>query len=178
VEAANHYIALGEAAGIKELESHMLDWGVDHRAGFSNNERLGWVCRIVFQPRGENPLRAPRYGGLSLPWNSVPLTRWPLYPVACSGSTYFVLSEGYTLAGDPEDPKDYLHYCRTQGRFRTERLPVPTRGEALKDLESLGQSAAWKAIKWTDSGQGFYYMLSEEGVWAFMLRQAKKCPNK
>jgi hypothetical protein len=173
-EAANHYIALGEDVGTKELEAHASDWSGDHRGGFSRNERLGWVCRIVFRPRGKEPLRCPHYGALSLPYHTMPLSKWPLYPVACSGSTYFVLDEGYMLGGEPEDPKDYLDYCRTEGKFRTERVPMPTRRQALKDVERLRQSAAWKAIKWTDSGEGFSYMFSEEDAWAFPRWQAEK----
>ena len=34
-------------------------------------ERIAWVCRILFQPKGKEPLRGPGYGGLSLPRNSM-----------------------------------------------------------------------------------------------------------
>jgi hypothetical protein len=176
-EAANHYIALGEKAGTEELESHVVDWEVDHREGFSRNERIGWICRIVFQPRSAEPLRSPRYGALSLPWNTMSLANWPLYPLACSGSTYFVLSEGYMLGGVPEDPKSYLEYCRANGEFRTAGVPIPTRVEALKDSGSLRRSEAWQAIKWSDSGQGFSYGFSEAGAWRFIAAQAENVPR-
>jgi hypothetical protein len=118
------------------------------------------------------------FGGHRLPWNSMPLTAWPLYPVARSGSTYFVLSEGYDLGGVPEDPKAYLKHCQTKGKFRSERIPTPTRSQALKDLEQLRQTEAWKAIKWKDSGQGFSYTMSEESIWTFIKAQAEKTPEK
>jgi hypothetical protein len=177
-EAANHYIALGEKAALKELDSLTLDWDTDHNGGFSRNERIGWLCRILFQPRDKEPLRGPAYGGHDLPRHTMPSTSWPLYPVACSGSSYFVLSEGYSLDGKPEDPRAYLSYCQTKGKFRTERVQVPSRLQALKDLEKLRQSAAWKAIKWTDSGQGFSYTMSEDWTWGFIRAQAKKTPEK
>jgi hypothetical protein len=177
-EAVNHYIGLGEKPALKALESEILDWDADYKNGFSRNERIGWVCRILFQPKGKEPLRGPAFGGHHLPWNSMPLTKWPLHPVACSGSTYFVLSEGYSLDGRAEDPKEYLHYCRTEGKFRTERIPVPTKLQALKDLGQLRQSEAWKAIKWKDSGQGFSYTMSEEWIWIFIQKQAEKTPEK
>lgn len=177
-EAVNHYVALGEKEGLKELKSASLDWNTNRLDRFSRNERIGWVCRILFEPRGKEPLRGPAYGGLSLPRNTMSLSRWPLYPVAHSGSTYFVLAEGYRLAGFPEDPKDYLDYCQINGKFRTEQIPMPTRPQALKDLEQLRQSEAWKIIKWKDSGQGFSYSMSEQEVWDFMKSQTEKLPAK
>jgi hypothetical protein len=177
-EAVNHYVTLGEKTALKDLESAKLNWDEDFRDGFSRNERVGWVCRVLFQPKKKEPLRGPLYGGHHLPWNSMPLTSWPLYPVASSGSTHFVLSEGYSLAGKPERPKDYLDYCRTKGKFRTESVPTPTKLQALKDLEKLRRSAAWTAIKWKDSGQGFSYMMSEDWCWAFIKAQVERMPDK
>jgi hypothetical protein len=177
-DAANHFIALGERAAAKELDSLVLDWDTDFHGKFSRNERLGWVCRILFEPKGKEPLRAPAYGGLGLPYKTMPLSNWPLYPVARSGSTYFVLSEGYSLKGSPENPEEYLAYCRTTGRFRTERVQSPTRSQALKVLETLRQSEAWKAIKWKDSGQGFSYTMREDWAWGFIKAQAEKMPER
>jgi hypothetical protein len=108
----------------------------------------------------------------------MPLKNWPLYPIVSSGKSYIVLSEGYSSTGKPRDPKAYLKYCQTNGKFRTERVPMPTRDQALKDLEQLRKSDAWKAIKWTDSGQGFSYSFPEEGVWSFVKSQAEKTPTK
>lgn len=176
-KAANYYIALGEKASIKELESEILDWDKDFEGQFSRNARIGWVCRIVFQPKGKQPLRGPAYGELHLPWNSMPLTKWPLYPVARTGSSYFALGEGYTLLGVREDPKHYLNYCREKGKFRTERVPEPTKRQALKDLEELRQSEAWKAIKWKDSGEGFSYTISESWIWEFIKAQVEEMPE-
>jgi hypothetical protein len=177
-EAANHYIAVGEKESIKELESLILDWDTDHEGGFSRNERIGWVCRILFEPKEKEPLRGPWFGGHHLPYNTMPLTAWPLYPVARSGSSYFVLSEGYTLRGVPENPKAYLSYCRTKGNFRKERVPVPTKLQALKDAEQLRQSEGWRAIKWNDSGPGWSYTMSENRVWGFIKGQAEKTAEK
>lgn len=178
-EAANHFIALGEEAGMKELESLTADPKVrDFKDGFRRHERIGWVCRILFEPKGNEPLRPPAYGGHDLPTNTMPLKDWPLYPLASSASTYFVLSEGYNLGGKPENPKHYLSYCRDQGKFRTERVPIPTRAQALKDLEQLRQSEAWKAIQWQDRGQGFAYTFSEDSIWAFIKAQAENIPAK
>ncbi len=181
-QAVNHYVTLGEDAAAKELESLTSeDWTEEwfkKKRGFSFNERVGWICRIVFEPKGKEPLRAPLFGAHHLPWNSMPLTNWPLYPVAVSGSTYFVLSEGYMLAGVAEDPKDYLKYCRANGKFRKEAVPIPSRIQALKDLEKLRQSKAWKAIKWEEKGEGFSYFFDEDWVWGRIKYQAENIPEK
>ena len=112
------------------------------------------------------------YGALALPFNTMPLASWPFYTVAASGRSFFVLSEGYMLAGLPEDPKRYLVYCGAEGTFRKQRIPVPTSAEAQKDVFALRQSAAWKAIKWKDGGQGFSYAMQEESIWKFIKAQA------
>ena len=95
-----------------------------------------------------------------------------------SGSTYFVLSEGYMLAGEPENPTKYLDYCRDSGKFRKGAVPIPSRDQALKDLEALRRSEAWRAIKWKDSGPGFSYTFNEEWVWKFIKAQAEEMPAK
>src|SRR5262249_40890802 len=95
-EVVNHYVALGEDAAVKELKALVPKGFSGFKRGFSMDERIGWVCRILFEPKGTEPLRPPGLGGLSLP--PMPLKEWPFYPVARSGETYCVLSEGYMLA--------------------------------------------------------------------------------
>jgi len=185
-EAVNNYVTMGEEAALKELDSlsaERWDFDFQHKLGFNLTDRIGWVCRILFQPKGDEPLRGPGYGQVCLPWNSMPLKSWPLLPVAASGSSYFVLSRGYTLLGVPENPKDYLKYCRANGKFRKEPVPIPSKAQSLKDLEQLRQSKAWKAIKWKDSkwyegGGGWSYEYREEFIWEFIRKQAEEIPEK
>lgn len=175
-EAVNHFISLGEDNAVKELRRLALRPGEDFIAShgeFSVNERIGWVCRVLFQPNDGKPLRPPLYGGLNLPENSMPLKSWPLYPVAFSGGTYFVLSQGYMLLGVAEDPKDYIDYCRTTGHFRKTPIPVPTRMDALRDATALKESEPWRVIKWKDRGEEWNYSINEERVWSFIQNQAE-----
>lgn len=176
--AVNHYQALGEEAAVKELEGLARDPLTDFGGKFGRNERVGWICRVLFEPTGKEPLRGPRFGAHLLPHHSMPAERWPLYPVAAAGKSYFVLSEGYMLGGVPEPLDDYLAYCRTRGRFRAGPVPVPTRDQALKDADSLHGSDAWKAIRWEDSGPGFSYRFNERWVWGFIQTQADRTPGK
>ena len=173
--AVNHFIALGEEATVRELSALAPDHDFNRdivAKGFSVPERVGWVCRILFEPKGDKPLRGPGYGGHSLPHLTMPTSSWPLYPVAASGDSFFVLSEGYILAGVAEDPKQYLVYCRAEGTFRKNPVPVPTRDQARKDVALLHESAVWKAIKWKDSGAGSTYTMSEDWIWRFIQAQA------
>src|SRR5215210_8312131 len=102
-EAVNHFIALGEKPAVRELKGLATAKfkGRFAKEGFSLPERVGWVCRILFEPRGHEPLRPPRYGALGLPYRSMPSASWPLYPAAASGKSYFVMDEGYMLFGVP-----------------------------------------------------------------------------
>lgn len=68
----------------------------------------------------------------------------------------------------------YLSYCRSEGTFRKESVPVPTHAEARKDAAALCDGPAWKAIKWDDSGEGWSYAFSEEWVWKFIQAQADR----
>ncbi len=170
-EAVNYFVALGEDAAVVELRG-LATGPADSKLGFSLNERIGWMCRVLFEAKAGS-LRAPRFGALNLPYHTMPDTSWPLYPVALSGSTYFVLSQGYSGTGIPEDLKAYIQYCRQTGTFRNKPVTVPTKARAIADAATLRQSAAWLAIKWKDSGTGWSCSMSEEWAWDFVQRQAE-----
>jgi hypothetical protein len=172
-KAVNHFVALGEQAALRGLSAIAPNHDFERdtvNKGVSISERVGWVCRILFQPKGNTPLREPGYGGPGLPYLTMPPARWPLYPVAASGDSFFVLSEGYILAGLPEHQKRYLAYCRSEGTFRMQRVPVPTRSQAEKDVSALRRSPAWKAIKWPEGPVGTSL---EEWIWCFIQAQAE-----
>jgi len=171
-DAVNHFVALGQDTAVQELQGLATDSPTDIKRGFSVNERIGWMCRVLFEAKSES-LRPPLFGALSLPDHTMPSKSWPLYPVAISGSSYFVLSEGYMLGGRAEDPKAYIEYCRKAGVFRTKLVVVPTRSQALTDVAALRQSPAWQAIKWDDRGENWSYTMSEAWTWKFIQRQAE-----
>ena len=180
-EAVNRYVAIGEAASIKELQQVVVqDNSKDDGflgKGFSVNERIGWVCRILFESKGHSPLRAPKFGELPLPEKSMPAEKWPLYPVAVSGSTYVVLKQGYMPDGTPEEVTHYLAYCKNNGVFRTTPVEVSTKEQAEKDIANLRQSAQWQAIQW-ESNDGFSYPMGEQLTWSFIKGQTKIIANE
>ena len=196
-EAVNHYVAIGETATIKELQQasaqEKSQTELFQGKGFSVDERIGWVCRILYEPKLSPPtlvpktgaiipgtlipLRAPRFGVLNIPKESMPADKWPLYPIALSGSTYLVLNQHYTPDGSPEDATHYLDYCRKNGLFRKSPVPVPTQEQALQDAAALRQSEAWKAISWQSDG-GFTYPMGEQLTWSFLKNQARFIPDQ
>jgi len=118
------------------------------------------------------------YGALYLPYASMPPERWPLFPVALCGRTYFVLSQGYTLRGVAEDPVYYIDYCRENGTFRKTPVLVPTREQAMKDAATLRQSEAWKAITWSKTNPADNEKIRDEFIGKFIRVQAESIPTK
>ena len=181
VDAVNHFVAIGEDASVKELggiisnEAANTNW-IFCRT-FSVDERVGWICRILFEPKGKSPLRAPEYGRLNMPEKFMPIEKWPLYPLALSGSTYFVLGENYTADTTPENAAHYLAYCKKNGVFRKSPVQLSTKEQAMKDAIALRQSESWHTIKWDDD-QGFSYPLGERWAWGFMQSQIQSLPSE
>jgi hypothetical protein len=186
--AANYFIAMGEEKTAKKITSLASGVGIDWARAwaadnpkptyFSLNSRLSWMCRILYEPKGDKPLRQPLFGALSLPRHTMPLERWPHYPLALSGETYFVLGDGYRLGGLPEGMVEYLRYCQKEGTFRRKEVVVPSRVQALKDFHDLTQSDRWKAIKWRDSGLGWSYTFPEKAMLWGLRAQADEIPEK
>jgi hypothetical protein len=138
------------------------------------------MCRVLFEDKAGHALRPPHFGVLDeLPPPVLLETKWPQFPVAASGSSYFILCEGYIwVEGQTglDDPTSYIDYCRQNGIFRKQPVSVPTKMQALKDLAALRTSAAWKSIKWTYDFNGSTATLSEEKIWTFIEGQANRIP--
>lgn len=195
--SANVYIALGEEEGIKLLESQVGLWD---GKGFTKNERIGWLCRVLFEPKSPTrdeppkkvmspggpvlvggakkgapakPIRNPWFGAVSLPYKTMPLSRWPKFPVAVEDDVPFVLAEGLMLAGRPEDPKAYIAHCRKHGKFRTKKFAIPNRKTAAAALDKLIGSARWKKIAWSHKSKNNSYTISEKWTIEKIREQVK-----
>jgi hypothetical protein len=183
-DAVNHFVGIGEDASVRELQELSEVEAADaeknrgfNTRGFSINERIAWVCRILFEPKGvpKSPpyLRAPKFGRLDIPEKFMPIWKWPLYPVVLSGSTYFVMGESYSDDNNtPEDTKHYIEYCRENGDFRTTPVKVAGRAQVLKDADALRQSAPWQDIRWEDD-TGYSYPMGEQWTWQFIQKQTR-----
>jgi len=180
-EVANQFISLGEKEAVDKLfylcNDSESEYGIDIDS--KTREQIGWICRLVFRPKANSLLRPPGFGGLTLPFNTIKYSDWPIYPLAESNGIYFLLAEGYSLAGVAEDPRDYIKYCQTEGTFRTDYLTTPTEADAKNALDSLLKKEIWLKIKWKDSewhkgGGGFSYTLHEEDVITYLRKQTQK----
>jgi hypothetical protein len=175
--AANRYIALSEERTVKELKDaceKAREAYPPRHVDFVLSEQIGWLCRLLYTSKPGQPLRAPRFGALMLPFNTMRSADWPLMPLAESDGVFFILAQSYTIAGVPEDPVHYLEYCVQSGSFRREALRVPTPNEAERALSALLASPAWKKIKWQDSGSWFSYTLHESDSVAYLQKQTLK----
>ncbi len=194
-EAANHFIAIGEPATFKELQAFLAEdsTSTNQRSrGYYVDERIAWIFRMIYVPKEPVPmrvpktgawipgnivpLRAPDFGWLQLPETVMPAEKWPLYPLALSGSTFIVLNEKYTRKNEAESLKHYMEYCKANGAFRTTPVTVPTREQALADTEQFHQSPLWKNIKWMGNG-GLGFPWGERRTWAFIQNQARTIPE-
>ncbi|WP_160148263.1 hypothetical protein [Rubripirellula obstinata] len=167
--AVNYYVDLGERETLREF--HDLARQNDDIGRPNVNERIGWLCRILYVPKNK-PLRGPMLGGLMLPYESMPLGDWPMYPVAKSGGTYCVLSEGYSLAGHAEPIPNYLTYCGLHGSFRAGHVPVPDRKVAMQEVDLIRLSKRWTKITWIKTGLNSSYTISEPWTWDRIIDQA------
>jgi len=174
-KAVNHYISIGEMQTITELKKatkQPLKLGSLALTKQERDERIGWLCRILFQAEEGKLLRPPKYGELSLPTLTMPAKLWPLYPIAETEGVYLILSDGFA-PGKYELASDYIDYCRTEGKFRTVKIKEPTNIEADKALNSLISSERWKAIKWVDKTKNRSYKMNINSCLNYLRMQTK-----
>lgn len=154
----NRYVRLGRSAALKELRTRAAE---SEKSIEGEKAEFSQLCLILFS-EGDRALRAPGFGLLmGVPVDDLKSRPddWPIFPMVRSGGTYFALGQRYFLTGQPELAVDYLSYCAKHGKFRSRPVKVPTRAEALRDLEALRQSPRWQAIRWKYGikGQGSYF---------------------
>jgi hypothetical protein len=167
--AANAFVALGEARATTALKAI----AAKERDSWSLMPiRAGLLCRLLFIPRPGGALRQPLFGGLMLPYHSMPEASWPEYPFARQDSAWFLLSESYYLAGVAETLPHYLDYCLKAGTFRKAPLPMPTPAQARRALGDLLSSARWRALRWRYDGTNEHYDFSPIEVVTRLREQA------
>ena len=142
--AANELIALREKEAIRVLRGELAAATEYSKESF----RVYMACRVLFTPKGKEPLRRARFGKSGLPEESMPMNSWPMFPIVQSNSSFFMFVEDYEGTGIPERLSSYLDYCVEQGAFRTQPLPVPAREECERNLKTLLESMSWNRIRW------------------------------
>lgn len=175
-EAVNHYVEAGEADAVKELRelawTNASDFGYFFD-GYERGIKIGWLCRILFEPADTVALRPPRFGALAgIPEMTMSDRDWPLHPIAHAGISYFVLDHSYLVGGLPETGRAYIQYSQQHGIFRKQRVAVPSRTQAIKDALALRSSKEWRTLKWKANRQGWSYSLNEVTAWQFVRDQA------
>lgn len=165
-EATNHYISLGEKATIEEFKK------LAEQDFFSNDVdttfRIACLCRILWA-NDEEPISPPKLGmygqGVRNHQKSDnSSTAWPLYPLAKSGSTYFVVVHGGRGGGRTVPISTYIEQCQQGGTFRQQEIAVPTNQRAVDDAEALRNSTRWDTEFSTEN---------DTNTWNFIERQTE-----
>ena len=169
--SANILIAVGKEKAVDYLlkQSQKLRSGDVY--GDINDIKISWLCRLIFESVNDQPLRAPNFGGLDLPYKSMPLSSWPKYPLAVSDGCIFVLGANYTGSGQPELAEFYVDYCSKNGQIRKEPYKVPDKTEYQPALEALFKSERWQAIEWRHEEKNFKYFYDEAWVKSLIKTQ-------
>jgi hypothetical protein len=168
IKAANALISAGKQT------THELITGLGHGTPQSLthqdlvereslNKRLCCLCRLLFTPKSFSaPLRPPKLGTpVNMPYASMGSGTWPDLPFTVISNTPISMNLGYAGSGIAERAKDYLAYCESQGVFRTQPFPQPTYTSVSNSLYQVFHSAAWKSLRWRDSGPGWQYNIDE-----------------
>ena len=176
-KAINYFVERGEEQSILELINLSTD-RTDFSNGFDVNERIGWVCRILFKADKGETLRPPGYGTLTLPFNTKTASDWPIFPVAKAGDAFIVLSQGYSVSGCPESPREYIDYCQKNGCFRQEKVVILDRQTAISDINCLRKSKRWGNFGLGKSGitiigGGFWFGDTEGRIWGEIIAQGE-----
>jgi hypothetical protein len=168
----NDFFDLGPQAA----KEHLISLDTPERPLNRLKIRTSWICRLLYFPHGAaNHLRGPFLGEVGLPYRSMPVCHWPLFPLALSNGVPFVLGDKYVLCGKAEPIEHYVNYCVEFGQFRTEPIPVPTRNIALDAADALVTSDRWKDISWCFESEFENYIYSEEHTVEFIRAQADRC---
>jgi hypothetical protein len=170
---ARTLLALDRDEAIALLERHAVsdsasaDTASAARAAspdFDRNERIGWLCRVVFVDAATLPVRAPRRGAVALPYLSMPEDKWPHFPLAIHDGCIFVLAEGLQLAGLPEPMSDYFAYLKREAQLSRALYAEPDVDAADRALQRLCESQRWREIRWGKDGTNPSYWFSEAAV--------------
>ncbi|MBS1723235.1 MAG: hypothetical protein JSS66_09820 [Armatimonadetes bacterium] len=169
-EAANAYIAMGEEKAAADLVRRG-DGGqkLDYMPRFSS-VRACHLCRILFVGKG-GPLRPPKLGVIRLPRFTMPLSKWPEFPMVQQNDVWFELGNAYLLSGKGESAAQYVDTCRKTGTFRKDPVEIPTEEGARLALKDLIASDRWGAIVWSDSRGGENYDFPPSSETAFLANQ-------
>jgi hypothetical protein len=179
-ECANTLIQAGRDSAFEQLKELAEKKWESIEEQEKANRNICLLCRLVFVNKSPSEfLRAPRLGALSgVPYESMSPEAWPYLPFAITSEVPLSMTLGYSLGGFAERAKNYLVYCASNGVFRTTPYPPPTQSAASNALHQVLSSAAWKALKWKDSGVGWSYELDEGHAKEMLWKQVENMANK
>ena len=175
LQCANRLIVSGEKAVVERLSYAARTYDQGGQQQSELDLKVALLCKLIYTSDHKPPLRPPAFGApTNLPYHSMPITKWPYFPLAMSNEVPFLLISGYELAGHPEGVYDYLLYCKENGIFRTTLFKIPSDQDVKQALQGLIRSERWQSLRWKDSGQNWSYDLHEGSVIEFLQWQTNE----
>ena len=164
--AVNYFVNLGEEKSAIALAA------IAKKQTFSGEIdvafRVACVCRILWR-NADNPIVPPSLGmyggGVSVdPRNQTELNEWPLFPVAKSGVSYFIVVNGGRggTGRSASLDDDYIQRCQSTGTFLTKEITVPTTQQFKADAELLRQSDRWSKEFPKSSGNAIWLSIQSQ----------------
>lgn len=140
---ANYYVELGEEKAAADL----IERTSPNPKKFAiSNTHACHIARLIYEAKSGQPLRPPRLGAATLAdGTSSGYEGWPCFPFAYQNGAWFLIADGYQLAGLQETVGNYLAYLKKEGRFRKILYPVPTAKQAEAAYERLVLDKRWQA---------------------------------
>jgi hypothetical protein len=94
------------------------------------------LCRMLFEPGWYGQFRRARIGGVAC----IATPRggsWPREPIDIEQGIPFFVATFYILGGSPEDPADYVKYCREKCAWSHVRYELKTADQKQRALDKL-----------------------------------------
>ncbi len=142
---ANKLIALGNEDCYLSLT--MYAPATQPRWQYKRDNYITWLCLLVYETKTPGSLKIPIFGAPDFPF-PIQTSEWPVFPLAFSDKTPFLLVSGYILGGLALPGSYYVDEYHKNGIFRTRPYPIPTKAEAQKSLDNLLTSQKWNDLHW------------------------------
>lgn len=146
VRAVNVLRTLGKQKALAALREYLESAAESDQleldpANIETGDRNGvfWIVRLLFEPaRAGARIPEPMLGAPSPSPDAADRELWPLFPIELADDIPFMLVEGWTLAGRPEDPSSHLVWAERYGVLRAQPLrPADNPMRVAERLASL-----------------------------------------
>lgn len=135
IRAVNLLQPLGKEKSLAAIDEFLRVASHFHDSG---REGVFLVLRTLFDVPADPGYMPPMLVGAPTPAEPDGHSLLPRFPIAIEGDIPFLLVEGYSLAGFPEQPESHVAYFRKHGQVRAK--PLAPSDRPFVELETLARS--------------------------------------